>query len=142
MSDKQTFFVNNDQSLLLCLQYIEGIDPADKWLVTIKRHRSRRSLAQNRLLHMWMQVISEEYYLTHGEYHAPAVWKEYFKQLFLGDDVSIVLGSHVVLPRKTSALNTAQMAEFLNKIDMYCAAEFEIQLPQPEDMYLDAMGVL
>ena len=140
--EKQSFMVDSKLALTRVEQYLAGLDPEKKWIVKVERYRSRRSLAQNRLLHMWMQVVSEEYYLSHGQYHAPEVWKEYFKQMFLGDDVSIVLGSHVILPKKTSALNTRDMSEFLNKTEMYCAVEFEISLPRPEDLFIDAMGIM
>jgi len=101
--------------------------------VDIKPYRESRSLAQNALLHLWMNEISRKYAETYGEFHSAQTWKAYFKDRFLVGDVEMIGSFPVVVGISTADLDVGEFAEFLNNIDMRCADEFEILLSRPED---------
>ena len=110
--------------------------------LVIKPYRRNRSLVQNNLLHMWMQHISTHYAETHGEWHAPEVWKEHLKALFLGQESHAMPdGKIVTITRHTSDLSVTEFTEFLEKVDMWCAEELQLMLPHPIDLYAEAMAV-
>lgn len=104
--------------------------------VIIQEAKNSRSLAQNRLFHMWMREISQGWAEATGEFYAPDVWKEYFKRLHLGQDT--VRGISVT--RQTSKLKVAEMADFLTWIDHYTGSELGITLTHPVDLYMESMG--
>lgn len=108
--------------------------------VIIREHKSSRSLAQNRLLWMWLTHISQQHFDKGGEFYSPETWKIYFQQVFLEREVYKLPKGHIEARLKgTSKLNTKEFTEFLNDIDHYCGSELEIYLPHP-DIYGEAMG--
>ena len=107
----------------------------DGYEVTIAPAKSARSNAQNALFHMWMREVSIQYAEATGEFHAPEVWKEYFKRLHLGQDT--VRGLDVT--RQTSKLTVKEMADFLTWLEHYCGSELNITLPRPIDLWMEAM---
>lgn len=110
-----------------------------QWEIVIKPFRRSRSLAQNNLLHHWLQVISTHYAETYGEWHAPDIWKQYVKSLFLGEESREINGKIITITRHTSELTVPEFTELLEKIDMWCATELQLMLPHP-DIYGEAMG--
>jgi len=108
----------------------------DGFEVIIQEAKNSRSLAQNRLFHMWMREISQGWAEATGEFHAPDVWKEYFKRLHLGQET--IRG--VSVTRQTSKLKVAEMADFLTWIDHYVGSELGITLTHPVDLYMESMG--
>jgi hypothetical protein len=110
--------------------------------ISITEYRKNRSLAQNRLLHLWLNEITKHWQNSTGQHISMDAWKEYLKRLYLGYDVSVMPGgSCVELTRKTSKLNTKEFNEFLELVDAYAATELELILPHPDDLYLEAFGV-
>jgi len=108
----------------------------DGFEVIIQEAKNSRSLAQNRLFHMWMREISQGWAEATGEFHAPDVWKEYFKRLYLGQET--IRGMSVT--RHTSKLKVTEMAEFLTWIDHYVGSELGVTLTHPVDLYMESMG--
>lgn len=119
---------------------IRAIEGGNKYRVEVKRNYDRRTLAQNSLLHLWCNESSREYATIYGPYYKPVSWKEYFKQMFLGEESTNINGRIVTWIKRTSDLNKKEFTEFLNNIDIYMASEFNIQLSHPEDVYLVAMA--
>ncbi len=123
------------------LDVLNALTLGDKpWQMTIEPYQSKRSLAQNSLLHVWMRHLSKQYAETYGEHHAPGVWKLYFKRLFLGEEHVEVRGMQLDETRHTSDLDVMEFAAFLNSIDHYCGAELLISLPRPTYLWREAMG--
>jgi len=108
--------------------------------VVVREHKTQRSKAQNRLLHMWMRFISRWYFETHGKLYAPDVWKVYFKRRFLGQELVECRGESWAETRHTSGLSVKEMSDFLNDIEYYCGSEWQLSLPRPNDMWAEAMG--
>jgi hypothetical protein len=88
-------------------------------------------LAQNSLFHQWCGVVSQEWAERTGKFYTPEQWKIYFKKLFLGEEVTEINGVIVSELRHTSKLDTAKMAEFMDKVDNFCGSELQIFLPLP-----------
>ena len=113
-------------------------DPAIE--VSIQPYKRGRSLAQNRLLHMWMREVSQGFAEHYGDWKAPDVWKEFFKRLFLGQTEHKIHGASVAMTAKTSSLKVAEFSDFLNQIDLYCGSELGLMLTHPAGIYDEAMG--
>jgi hypothetical protein len=99
-------------------------------LVTIKTYRKGRSLPQNALMHKWFEIISDETGNTAEEV------KEALKEMFLPMVDITIKGVPILVRQRTSGLNTAEMHEFMTKIQAWAATEMDIQLPSPEDAHL------
>ena len=118
---------------------IRAIEGGNKYRVEVKRNYDRRTLAQNSLLHLWCNESSREYATIYGPYYKPVSWKEYFKQMFLGEQSDHINSRIITYLKHTRELNRKEFTEFLNNIDLYVSSEFQIQLPHPEDLYYVAM---
>lgn len=92
--------------------------------IEIKKIRKIRSLNQNALYWMWLEIISNDLGYDREELH------DTFKAMFLTDR-----SQKVPLVRSTSKLNKIQFGLYLDKIERI-AAGLGIRLPQPgEDYY-------
>ena len=88
--------------------------------VTIKEYTLTRTEAQNRLMHMWFNAISEHVYLTQDVIFSPEIWKDELKEKFLGFDfVERPSGKIVAKVKKTSKCSVKELSEFLEKVDHY-----------------------
>jgi hypothetical protein len=97
--------------------------------VIIKKYHRDRSKEQNKLLHVWFNYISRQYYLTHGSLYTPEAWKEYLKKLILGQEsLEGPRETTIVRTRRTRDLSVKEMAEFMEQLVALCATEFNIQL--------------
>lgn len=117
-------------------------------VVEIKEFVRNRTLAQNRLIHMWFGIIAKE---TGNDIEAI---KAYYKQKFLGHEFK-----HVVIRRvgelagdfdlvdkivsqlkSTADLTTKEMTEFCEKVEADASSELGIDLPHPIDLYWAITG--
>ena len=138
---KKTLLINNPRAVDYACELIRDLDFGKVHEVVIREKRANRSLAQNRLLHSWLNEVSEKVAETHGEHVSPTKWKWYFKDLFLGYDVVEVRGKMIHELRHTSNLKVKPFTELLEKIDAYCVTELKVTLPHPSDIYYEAMGI-
>ena len=138
---KRSTIIHNETDKLAFIAKMESATITKAVLIETSEYKKDRSLAQNRLFHMWMREVSDHYYETQGIKSPPSAWKVYFKQLFLGEDVHVINKKQVVEVRGTSSLNVSQFVEFLNSVDVYCADpenEINCVLTHP-DIYQEAM---
>lgn len=118
------------------IHLIESLNLEDKaWTVEVKQYRRNRTLAQNRLLWMWLDIIAKD---TGND--AEKVLHPYFKHEFLGYERSEFLGIETQELPSTTKLNTKEFTEYLDKIDRFVSGELGITLVYPEDVYYEAMG--
>ncbi len=90
--------------------------------VTIKKEK--RSLDQNALMWMLLQVLSDYTGDTTDDLH------ERLKVSFLGVERRTVKGIDLVVPKSTASLNTKEFTEYIDKI--YLLGEtLNIKLPLP-----------
>ena len=110
----------------MTIAHIKRLDLSKQFTVEIKQKRTARSLPQNRLMWLWLTCLEVETGNNRNDLH------EYFKEKFLIAEERKVFNS-VILTRSTSGLNTAQMKDYLDKIQIFASTELGIKLPDPED---------
>lgn len=87
--------------------------------VVIRPHKSSRNLEQNKRLHAMLQDIAGTVWHDARQY-SMEVWKEFFKQKFLG---CVELPSGKLMANPTHKLNIKECAEFMQKIEAYAVSE-------------------
>ena len=92
-----------------------------RYSIEIKRIRKLRSLDQNALYWMWLEVVSRDTGYDKEELHTT------FRSMFLTDR-----SKKLPLIRSTARLNKNQFSIYLGKVERV-ASELGIALPQPED---------
>ena len=107
--------------------------------VVVRPHKSNRTLAQNNLLHHWCREIALGVGESTGEFHQPEAWKEFLKQLFLGQESFMIGGTIITRTKRTRDLKVKPFAEFLGQVDHYSGSELQVFLSRPEDLYYEAM---
>jgi len=133
----KTIFVNKIDGVISNYeQVVSQLDGAfatvknGRYSLVLQRHREKRSLSANNLLWLWLTCIERETDTPKQDIH------DYYCGLFLSRP-TVINGIDVVVTGGTSRLDTAQFAEFLNKVQADAAAEFGITLPQPEDRFFE-----
>lgn len=124
------FITVNDDVKKRAIEHIQSLEGV--WDIEITKHKSSRSLAQNRLYHMWVGIISKETGNDHDDLC------EIFKMKFLGTEKKIFMGSEIERPKSTTKLNTKEFTNYLDKIETL-AMSIGITLPHPEVIYAEAM---
>ena len=102
-----------------------------EYVMTIARRQSKRTLAQNDLLWLWLTCIESETGTPKDDAYLYYCKKFLLKRVTMGERVEVVY-------QTSSKLNTAQMTEFLDKIQADAASELGIQLPKPDDRYWES----
>ena len=96
--------------------------------LTISRKKEPRTVAQNSLMWMWMECISQETGQPKLDIY------DYYCTLFLARQVTVGNRS-VIVKGSSSSLTTAQMSKFLDLIQADARSELGIDLPLPADRY-------
>ena len=99
--------------------------------LTLKRVNEKRTVNQNDLMWMWFRCIENDTGTDKNDIYMYYCKKFLCKVIRVGEKVEKVYET-------SSMLNTAQMTEFMNKIQADAASEFGITLPITEDKYFEA----
>jgi len=91
--------------------------------VSVKKVRSIRSLSQNALYWVWLEIIANDTGYDKEELHAT------FRSMFLTDRTK-----KIPIVRSTTKLNKLQFKEYLDKVER-TAGELGIALPEPENYF-------
>jgi len=126
------FVLKNDDIKKNCIDHIQSLDGV--YRVTIKKYKKDRTKAQNRLMWMWLGIISDDT----GE--SPENLHEVFKLRFLGTEKIQSMGYSIEIPKSTTKLTTQEFTDYLDKIDTLMRS-IDIALPYPQDLYYEAMGI-
>jgi hypothetical protein len=122
----------NEQVKNNAIKAIEGLNGV--YEIEIKKYRKNRSNAQNRLMWMWLGIISDETGNSAEDLHS------IFKMKFLGSERITALGTTFERPKSTTMLTTTQFSDYLDKIEGL-ATQCQIILPHPVGLYEDAHGL-
>lgn len=131
MSKTLTLIKNSDGGIHWLGRTMDGMLSTlakGKYLVTVEKYREPRTLPQNALMWMWLACIEQETGTAKEDVYS------YYCRKFLSR-VVVMNGQEVTVNDTSSMLNTAQMAEFMTKIQADAASEFGIMLPLPSDLY-------
>jgi len=109
------------------IQSLEGV-----WDIEITKHKKSRSVSQNRLMWMWLNIISNDTGNDPDDLH------ELLKMKFLGTEKKVFMGSEIERPKSTTKLSTLEFTNYLDKIETL-ATSIGIVLPHPEVIYAEAM---
>lgn len=101
-----------------------------RYIISVKRASERRTIAQNDLMWSWFSCIEEETGTAKNDVYMYYCKKFLCKVISVGERMEKIC-------QTSSMLNTAQMADFLKKIQADAAAELGIMLPIPEDRYFE-----
>ena len=104
-----------------------------EWVLKLEKKQVQRSLNQNALLWIWMQVLSKEWAEATGQHYTKEQWKEYFMRTLR--PVTMLDGTTV--GASTSAMTQDEMTELLTEIQAYAATELGIRLRGAEDKMFD-----
>lgn len=102
-----------------------------QYVITIKRMNTKRSIAQNDLMWMWLACIERETGTNKDDVYMYYCKKYLCKVITIGERIEKIYNT-------SSKLNTEQMTEFLNHIQQDALNELGIRLPQPEDRFFEA----
>ena len=103
--------------------------PKGEWSLRLEKIKKKRSLSQNALLWVWMEVLSKEWAEATDEHYTKEQFKEMFARMFL--PVTTPIGE--TIGGSTSTLTTEQMTEFLTNVQVYAAQNWGITLLNAED---------
>ena len=124
------FTIRSERDRQAVVDYISKLDVTKReYEAKIVKRTEKRTLAQNRLYHLWLNCISAE---TGNEVDILA---EYFKQKFLGVRERVIHGENVRVALSTTELNTEEFKRYLDRIQEWANVEQGIILPNPEDLY-------
>jgi hypothetical protein len=87
--------------------------------VTVKQHKDRRSLDQNKRYWAILHDIAEQAWVAGKQYSAEA-WHEHFKQTLIGL-VELPNGNKVGI--STANLNVEEFANYMTRVEMYAISE-------------------
>ena len=123
----------NESQKLDAIQVIHDLDYNKKWQIEIKPYRKNRSVAQNKLYHMWLKEISLHTGDTTDGLH------EHFKNEYLDTEYIMVMGKSLAKTKTTTTLNTKEFTEYLEKIEHFAWHFLNMTLSHPEELYLQAL---
>jgi hypothetical protein len=132
---KKTISISKQKGKVLNLDVVHkqldcllNLSANGEYELSVSKRKSKRSLDQNALMWKWFSVIEDATGTSSQDVH------DYYCKKFLKRIVSV--GNHdEVVVGGTRNLNTAEMAEFLTKVQADVASEFGIVLPTSEDLY-------
>ncbi len=113
------------------LPYIFSLLANGTYTITVKRSSEKRSINQNALMWMWFTCIERMTGTPKQDVHDYYCAKFLQRKVSYGEQVYTVVG-------ETSKLNTAQMTEFLDKVQADAQTELGITLPTAQDRFFDA----
>ncbi|MDE9455668.1 hypothetical protein [Xenorhabdus bovienii] len=109
-----------------------------KLSISVKPYKSKRSLSQNALSHVWYKEISDYLIKAGRTWCSPAWVKKSMKATYLGFEeseyVDVVTGETYTQRelRHTADLDTGDMHYYMNQVEAWCA-QFGLILKTPDD---------
>lgn len=153
MKERLRYVVRTRQIRDNVLRMVEGLPvpedfPGEEdiklWEVEFREYKSKRSLAQNSLLWLWNNAIQQHMAEHFGQVASAEEWHDILVSKLLPTEVrrvSLPDGDHYKVGRtRTSQLNVKRMTEYLDLLNAYCAEYLRLQLPQPMDLMMEAIG--
>ena len=127
-----------DNNRLQLVALISGLDLSEPQDVTIKPHKSSRSLDQNSLMWIWLTHMAKHFSSKSGTFTQDDM-HDLMRHKFLGYDERKI-GNTELPPqlKSTTKQNVGEMHHYLSQIDMW-AATCGCLLPRPEDSIYDQM---
>lgn len=110
---------------------IAKADLTKGFVIEWKRIQKIRTNDQNALYWMWMTCLEQETGQDKNSLH------DYFREKYLKVTYEKVFDSEIKILESTRKLDTVAMKNYLDKIQIFAAAELAVTLPDPEDRYFE-----
>ena len=105
-----------------------------KWTMTAERWKPRRSLKAN--ARYWAAIVPafKEFMRSHGQHYSEEEIHEFFLQEIVGRPVVNPRTGEVMrtIGKRSSKMNTAEFAEYTNRIEEWMVDKFGIVVEEPE----------
>lgn len=96
--------------------------------VTVSEFKSKRTLEQNSLLHVYLTQISENARVN-GQRYDIDQWKEYYRRRYIGlEEIDLPDGTRIERGMSTTGLDIGKFANFLTAIEAHAATELGVEL--------------
>ena len=122
------FTVETEKDKAAVKAYIDRLKADRRYAVDISVKKDKRSLDQNRLYWLWIGCLESE---TGND---KDILHHELRMMFLPRKQGNINGRTVEMPTSTTALNTSQMKQYLDKVQVFAASELGIHLPDPDDL--------
>lgn len=99
------------------------------YVLTVERVQRPRSNPQNRLMWVWFTCIAQAWSEATGRAFTTEQVHDAYCQMLL----PVTMPNGATIAGSTSKLSAEEFTDFLNKVQADAAAEYGIQLPNPED---------
>lgn len=123
------YVLKNDDIKKNCIDRIQSLDGV--YRVTIEKYKKARTKAQNKLCHMWCEIIGNEFGYTEKQMFL------ILKAQFLGVEEVFLAGFKFVQPKESRNLPIKDFINFLDNIQSF-AIQNNIKLPIPQQLYEEA----
>ena len=122
MTDARTFVLKSEDQCRRAAYWLSKLacDEEHPLEVIVRPYRKRRSTAQNARYWAILQHISQRTGYSVNELH------EYCKVEFIGADRYELQGRVIEVPRSTKDLNTADFADYCNRVEEWAARTFGV----------------
>jgi len=107
--------------------------------ITIEEATDGRGLAQNRLLWLWHNELSNHINEHQGQIYGTEIIHIYVVGELLPKHVIETPAGPEIERTQTKKLGVKAFAEFLTKYDMWATDKYKCQFTHPEDLYLKAV---
>lgn len=120
--------LRDEQTRKRAIDLLSGLNLDKPWDVSIAPHKTKRSMQQHRLYHLWVGIIAEHTGYSHDEAH------ELLKAQFLPPKIVDFGGVTKQITASTTKLNVQEMTAYLNQVEAFAGSNLGLMLPRPEDL--------
>lgn len=133
---KRTYVVFNDDDKSALVEKIRSKPVERPWQVDVSFYKNTRTLRQNNTYWLWIQTIIDFLADSTGEQKTKREIDAWLLDMFAPmESFEIPNGKVIARQKSTSEMNTKEMAEYLDKIDVYFASNFDLLLPKTYGQY-------
>ena len=107
--------------------------------ITVEDYTETRRLAQNSLLFLWHDELSQHIETTTGDYFNSDDIHEHVADNLLPKRVVVIGGEPIIVRTKTSKLHVGKFSDFLSRYDRWAYDKYQCRFSHPDDLYLKAV---
>ena len=125
-----TFYIDTPKDRQAVKDYLDDLlfVKEQHYEAEVKKKRKDRTIDQNSLYWLWITCISMETGQDKEDIH------EFFKKKYLGMKECQAFNLTFFIPCSTTKLDTVQMKNYLDEIQIFSNVELGIVLPDPKDL--------
>jgi hypothetical protein len=98
--------------------------------ITVREHKSKRSLEQNARLHALLTEIAEQAWVK-GRQYDMETWKEFYRQKLIGtEEIEMPDGRRLERGISTTTLDVAAFSDFMDRLTEHATSELGVIFSQ------------